>query len=841
MTGSLNNIATVSSSTLDSDLSDNNDNAATTINTLADVSIIKTATPNSVAAGNRLTYTLQISNHGPSDAQAVIVSDPLPGTVNLESVASSQGSCNVLPCNLGTLTANSTAIITVVVDVDDYATHMITNTATVTSSTTDPTVVNNSDREETLVITALITGTVYLDINRDGQYTAGVDTPLSGVDITITDSHGFTTTVTTDNNGYYSQTVPPGSTTIDVDDLDLPIDATLTTGATDPTVITIGAGETGVVNTGYVLPLPTATPTNTNTATAIPTATATETATAINTPTAIPTAINTPTVIPTATDTATVIPTATATSTPIATIDLPVRLASLGDLVWFDTNQDGVQDYNETGAAGTTDERGVPGVLVKLYNADTSAMMLTTTTNTHGRYWFNNLTPGRYFIEFVPPAGYELSPVDQTIDGQPDDAFDSDVSLTSWRSPAITLTAGDHNATLDIGLYLPEHILPVVVDDRVWYDDNHNGLQETNETGVAGVTVALYQADGTLIATATTNATGNYQFNSIPPGTYYLTITPPPGYFISTPNVGNNDELDSDVDALTGRTAPFSLTPGQHDSSWDLGIYSLEPPATLGDRIWFDTNDNNIQDEGETGILGVQVVLYRADGTQVATTTSDVDGHYMFNNLAPGNYYLHFIAPAGYLPVLADQEENDLVDSDADPRSGQTPLFTLPGGVNAHEWDAGFTLRNPITDRIVLPAVLGDRVWYDIDQDGFQDNGEANAADVTVKLYNSNGELLAVTVTDVSGNYRFANLAPGFYSIEFVLPVNYRISPSGGGAFDGLDSNAHPQTGRTVVVTLEAGENDPTWDAGIYPIPTALEASDEPVRRYHLLLPMVTK
>jgi uncharacterized repeat protein (TIGR01451 family) len=97
-----------------------------------------------------------------------------------------------------------------------------------------------------------VNGTVYLDEDGDGVYTPGTDTPLSGVDVVITDTNGTSYTVTTDGNGYFSQIVPPGDTQVDVDDADLPAGVSLTTGSTDPTTVNVPVGGTATDDTGYV-------------------------------------------------------------------------------------------------------------------------------------------------------------------------------------------------------------------------------------------------------------------------------------------------------------------------------------------------------------------------------------------------------------------------------------------------------------------------------------------------------------------------------------------------------------------------------------------------------------
>ena len=129
-------------------------NSATTNVTVAspsqaDVSIVKTASPEPVNQGTNLTYTLQVTNGGPAVAQGVTVTDPLPGEVTFTSAFTSQGSCvfaaGTVTCDLGSLSVGSTAIITINVNATTFSANSLSsNTATVSSTTSDPNLTNNS-------------------------------------------------------------------------------------------------------------------------------------------------------------------------------------------------------------------------------------------------------------------------------------------------------------------------------------------------------------------------------------------------------------------------------------------------------------------------------------------------------------------------------------------------------------------------------------------------------------------------------------------------------------------------------------------------------------------------
>ena len=118
--------------------------------TEADLSIEKSDDADPVNQDDTVTYTITVDNLGPDDAENVTVSDTFTGAaVTVTSVTPSQGSCTTFPCNLGAIANSGTATITVQVTADVAGT--ITNTASVSSDTTDPVAGNNSSVEQTTV------------------------------------------------------------------------------------------------------------------------------------------------------------------------------------------------------------------------------------------------------------------------------------------------------------------------------------------------------------------------------------------------------------------------------------------------------------------------------------------------------------------------------------------------------------------------------------------------------------------------------------------------------------------------------------------------------------------
>jgi len=115
-----------------------------------------------------------------------------------------------------------------------------------------------------------------------------------------------------------------------------------------------------------------------------------------------------------------------------------------------------------------------------------------------------------------------------------------------------------------------------------------------------------------------------------------------------------------------------------------------------------------------------------------------------------------------------------------------------------------------------IPASIGDRLWIDTNMDGIQDEGEEGYPNSTVYLLDCLGNVLAETMTDADGFYLFDDLDAGDYSLQFALPEGYVFTSQDQGGDDTVDSDVDQVTGMTICTTLDPGENDMTWDAGIY-------------------------
>ena len=220
--------------------------------------------------------------------------------------------------------------------------------------------------------------------------------------------------------------------------------------------------------------------------------------------------------------------------------------------------------------------------------------------------------------------------------------------------------------------------------DWIWDDLNCNGLQDPGEPGREGVVVKLYSCpEDVLVDETVTDASGFYKVCGPAPDDYYIVVELPEGCTFSPKDAGQGDVRDvandSDVDA-DGYGWCTNLYEGECEDAMDAGLCCPGVPCTssIGDRMWFDTNCNGIQDAEETsGPEGVAVELYNCDtGGLVASTTTGADGYYLFSGLAEGNYKVCFDLPDGYTFSPADMGSADGVDSDA-LGDGCTACFAL--------------------------------------------------------------------------------------------------------------------------------------------------------------------
>ena len=527
------------------------------------------------------------------------------------------------------------------------------------------------------------------------------------------------------------------------------------------------------------------------------------------------------------------------------------RSASIGDFVWYDLNRNGIQDNGEN---------GFEGVKVSILNS-AGNVVATTTTNKDGKYLFSNLKPGDYSLRFESIVDYTFSP--QNVGN---DTKDSDVK-PDGTTEKTTLTAGENDLTWDMGFY----ITPASLGDYVWYDNNKNGIQDIGELPADNIRVILYTdiCGDYFVSETFTDANGLYKFENLMPLTFTVKFILPDGTTFTKQNIGN-DTKDSDVDT-TGCTAVVKLNSGDKNMTVDAGIVpkanttttvpttttttttttavtttttkptttsttttTTKPPTTtvpsttkpttttttptmrlasLGDYVWNDVNRDGIQNNNEQGIQGVHVNLLDANGVVIAgkELVTDVNGKYLFTDLAPGTYSVAFnldTLPIGYQVSPIDAGKSDSLDSDATTLSlGKTAPVTLSAGQQNLTLDLGIN---------IVPSSIGDFVWNDIDRDGLQDEGETGIGGITVELHKCDSDevVLSQTTTD-KGLYLFDDIEPGSYTIRFIVPEDKELSPSFQNIDGSIDSDIG-EDGYTPCIILAPGQINLDVDAGLY-------------------------
>jgi protocatechuate 3,4-dioxygenase beta subunit len=251
---------------------------------------------------------------------------------------------------------------------------------------------------------------------------------------------------------------------------------------------------------------------------------------------------------------------------------------------------------NELGADLSTPAAGSGSTLVVTadVDADTTATGLLVPAGGQAVYTYVLKNTGSVALDNVSVSDDHLASL-SFVGGDTDGDHQLDVGETwtytaretvpAGTQIAATATASGHSAALGSvvsdsdATWVNAPALSQSLGDRVWLDANANGVQDTGEAGVAGVTVKLFDATGTqLLATTRTDADGRYAFDGLAAGDYRVQIVKPAAYQAFTQaNQSGNDAVDSDVDA-NGLSGIVSLAAGQAEGSVDAG-FALNPVA----------------------------------------------------------------------------------------------------------------------------------------------------------------------------------------------------------------------------------------------------------------------
>jgi Peptidase family C25/SdrD B-like domain/GEVED domain len=496
--------------------------------------------------------------------------------------------------------------------------------------------------------------------------------------------------------------------------------------------------------------------------------------------------------------------TSSASTTQVITADAgysPSANFAIGNRVWHDVDNDGVQDAGEP---------GIEGITINVTNGTGTGCPsgCTAVTNAAGFWIVTGLTNGTYTVN-----------VDDL-----DADFPRDFTPTTGTTdPRVIAVASADLNNVDFGYrFTGAGSSPTgTISGRVFLDGDGDLAFDVGEARSATI-VNLLDANGNIVATTTTAGDGTYTFSGIFVGTYAVQSVDRLGTKYSTlflqaaQTFANlNVIYQSTNETVADSESSVSIDGVHNDLRQDFGYQRFL--ASIGDSIYWDVNENGTQDLGETGFTGVTVRLYdsvwadlnndgffqagEASSVLVATTTTIADnpatpgyegGTYLFSNLstlADGHKY-HVIVDTTTLPgtsrtLIADP------DTDGEPCTALTGVTTPPNTVcDSQQLIVGFLPGNNYLGadfgyRINGTgfATIGDQLWIDTDGDGTRDDGEAGIPAITVWLDTDNdgvvdwtdanangvwdsGEGERWTYTDVDGSYFFTSVTDGTYNLK---------------------------------------------------------------------------
>ncbi|MGK3953999.1 SdrD B-like domain-containing protein [Microbacterium sp. I2] len=320
---------------------------------------------------------------------------------------------------------------------------------------------------------------------------------------------------------------------------------------------------------------------------------------------------------------------------------------------------------------------------------------------------------------------------------------------------------------------------------------------------------------------------------------------------------------------LTGDGGGTASADGTFQKGGGLGSVSLlarQAPVEIGNRVWFDADQDGAQDADEPSIEGVSVELRDADGNVVATTTTDAAGEYYFRSdedgFEPaGDYTVVFVKPedgtlalrgpnadlfgdVDWADTVFTQQGGGTTTTDSNADAGGEASVTVTGpGYNDHTIDAGFRADVAFT----VQKLIGDggdpapAEEFTIDLDARDFRGDPlplNPSSVTlspdetsppitlpvgssVSVTEDDEGLKNVTITDPAGAahdgyYRLQGTGSNFaFRVTNTLfsPGAFEVTKAVTGAFD-LDSAELADATFTVAYTYAGGGGQLTLDAG---------------------------
>ena len=390
----------------------------------------------------------------------------------------------------------------------------------------------------------------------------------------------------------------------------------------------------------------------------------------------------------------------------------------LSGKVYFDKNDS---------SSYTAGEEGFNGVTVNLVN-EAGAVAATTTTDADGNYSFTGLNAGTYTVKVVKDG--ELANLTQTED--PDGTKDN-------ASGAITLnTDNPVRENVNFG-YVKKH----AISGNIYLDENRDKTKNGDDLNLSGVTVTLVDGSGNVVATTTTDASGNYNFLGLADGTYTVKVD-------TTGKLAGLEQTEDPSGAKNSQSTPITFT--RNDPDVTNVNFGYAKDYSIAGNVYRDSNRSESKDASETVFQGVTVNLVDASGNVVATTTTDADGNYSFSKLPAGDYTVKVVKDG----AIKDMDQTEDPDGTKDNASGKISI----GADNPTQTGVNFGY-NPNN-------TIKGSVYRDDNRSSSRDGSEEGYQGQTVQLLDQDGNVVATTTTAADGSYSFEHLPDGTYSVKVV-------------------------------------------------------------------------
>jgi probable HAF family extracellular repeat protein len=370
--------------------------------------------------------------------------------------------------------------------------------------------------------------------------------------------------------------------------------------------------------------------------------------------------------------------------------------SSISGMIFKDQSGDGVMSGSDA---------GVQSRLVQLIDPATGAVLASQASDGSGDFTFANVGPGSYRLREVLGSGWiqtTADPADFTVDA-------SGANLTGFLF-------GDFQLATITG--------------QVFQNQNGNGTLNPGDTGLQGWTVQLLDpATGSVLATQTTDTSGNYTFSNLNLGSYRVREVTQTGWTQTTTN-------PADFTVITSGTSLGSVNFGNF------------LPVSLSGRVIDDQDGNGVQNGSEGGLQGWTIQLINPTTSAVITSqTSDMSGNYSFPNLGPGTYRLREVLQTGY------------VHTSASPPDSTAMSGTNVSGQNFADFK--------------LVSVSG-QLFQDLQGTGIYNGSDTGLSMWMVQLQNApSGTVVATQTTDSGGNFTFASIGPGMYRLRPIIQAGW--------------------------------------------------------------------